>query len=56
MARLVRQDFPELNRRILAIKELPDGSIAVVGFSDHVDPDDLGIANVSRFRLMRRSA
>jgi len=56
MAKLVRQDFAELRRRILAVKVLADGTIAMVEFDDHAEPDDLGIVSVSRFRLIRRGA
>jgi hypothetical protein len=56
MARLVRQDFPQLNRRIVAIKALPDGTIGFVEFDDRDDPDDLGILSIARFRLIRASA
>lgn len=54
MAKLVRQDFAELNRRILAVKILSDGTIAIVEFDDHEEPDDFGIISVARFRLIRR--
>ena len=53
MAKLVRQDFPDLRRRIIAVKDLADGTIGIVEFDDHEDPDDLGIVSVSRFRLIR---
>jgi hypothetical protein len=43
MAKLVRQDFAELRRRILAVKALADGTIAMVEFEDHVEPDKFGI-------------
>jgi len=56
MAKLVRQDFAGLRRRILAIKALADGTIAMVEFDDHEEPDDFGIVSVSRFRLIRRGA
>jgi len=54
MAKLVRQDFADLRRRVLAIKILADGTIAVVEFDDNTEPDELGIVSVSRFRLIRR--
>jgi hypothetical protein len=54
MAKLVRQDFAHLNRRILAVKHLRDGTIAVVEFDDQVEPDDFSIVAVSRFRLIRQ--
>jgi len=54
MAKLVRQDFGELHRRILAVKALADGTIAMVEFDDHEEPDDFGIVSVGRFRLIRR--
>jgi hypothetical protein len=56
MARLVRQDFPQFPRRLLAIKQLDDGTTAVLEFDDHVDPDDFGIVSVTRFRLVRRGS
>jgi len=54
MAKLVRQDFPELHRRLLAVKALADGTIAMVEFDDHEEPDDFGIVSIGRFRLIRR--
>jgi hypothetical protein len=54
MAKLVRQDFAQLHRRILAVKALADGTIAMVEFDDHEEPDDFGIVSVGRFRLIRR--
>ncbi len=54
MAKLVRQDFPELCRRILAAKALADGTIAMVEFDDHEEPDDFGIISVGRFCLIQR--
>lgn len=56
MAKLVRQDFPRLRRRVLAVKDLADRTIAMVEFDDHEEPDDFGIVSVSRFRLIRREA
>ncbi|MFQ5881050.1 MAG: hypothetical protein ACE5I9_01075 [Candidatus Methylomirabilales bacterium] len=56
MAKLVRQDFADLRRRILAIKALSDGTISMVEFDDHEEPDDFGMVSVSRFRLIRRGA
>lgn len=53
MAKLVRQDF-DLHRRILAVKVLADGTIAMAEFDDREEPDDFGIVAVSRFRLIRR--
>lgn len=55
MAKLVRQDFPDLHRRILAIKQLHDGTIAVVEFDDRIEPDEFKIVSVSRFRLIEIS-
>ena len=54
MTRLVRQDFGELNRRILAVKTLRDNTIAAIEFNDADDPDDIQIISVSRYRLIRR--
>jgi len=54
MAKLVRQDFHDLKRRILAVKALPDETITVVEFDDMEEPDDFGIVSVCRFRLVRR--
>lgn len=54
MAKLVRQDFAQLRRRILAIKALADATIAIVEFDDKEEPDDFGIVSISRFRLIRR--
>jgi len=54
MARLIRQDFPALQRRIPAVKALEDGTIGAVEFDDRDDPDDFGIVSISRFRLIRR--
>lgn len=54
MAKLVRQDFANLRRRILAAKALADGTIAMVEFDDREEPDDFGIVSVGRFRLIRR--
>lgn len=56
MAKLVRQEFPDLKRRLLAVKLLIDGSIAVVEFNDQVEPDDFGIVMVRRFQMIRRSS
>jgi hypothetical protein len=56
MAKLVRQDFAQLHRRVLAVKALADGTIAMVEFDDHEEPDEIGIVSVSRFRLIRRAA
>jgi hypothetical protein len=56
MAKLVRQDFAQLHRRVLAVKALVDGTIAMVEFDDHEEPDEIGIVSVSRFRLIRRAA
>ncbi len=56
MIKLVRQNFPNLRRRILAAKTLADGTIGMVEFDDHEEPDDLGIVSVARFRLIRRGA
>ena len=54
MVRLVRQDFGDLHRRILAVKALSDGTIAMIEFSDHDEPDSIGIVSVSRFSMIRR--
>ena len=54
MAKLVRQDFADLDRRILAIKYLKDGTIVIIEFDDQVEPDDFKIVSVSRFRLIRQ--
>ena len=56
MAKLVRQDFAELRRRVLAVKALADGTIAMVEFDDHEEPDELSIISVGRFRLIRRGS
>jgi hypothetical protein len=54
MARLIRQDFGALRRRVLAVKALEDGTLGMVEFDDREEPDDFGIVSVSRFRLIRR--
>jgi len=54
MAKLVRQDFVDLRRRILAVKAVADGTIGVVEFDDREEPDDFGIVSVSRFRLISK--
>ena len=54
MAKSVRQDFPNLERRLIAVKVLNDESIAFVEFDDHVEPDAIGIVSVRRYRLIRR--
>ena len=54
MGRLVRQDFPDLQRRILAVKALQDDTIAIVEFNDNEDPDEIKIQSVSRYKLIRR--
>jgi len=56
MARLIRQDFPQLCRRILAVKELQDGTIAMVEFDDREEPDDFRVTSVTRFRLLRKQS
>jgi hypothetical protein len=53
MARLARQAFPRLARRLLAVKALDDGTVAFVEFDDHEEPDDFGIVAVRRYRLVR---
>jgi len=53
MAKLVRQDFPDLACRLLAVKVLADDTIAFVEFDNHTEPDDLGIVQVRRYRLIR---
>lgn len=55
MAKLVRQDFPALRRRILAVKGLADGTVVLIEFDDHKDPDDFGILSVGRYRLIWRN-
>jgi hypothetical protein len=55
MIQLTRQTFPDLPRRIIAVKALPDDTIAMVEFSDEVEPDDVKIRSVSRFLLVRRA-
>ena len=54
MAKLVRQDFPDLERRLLAVKILGDETIGIVEFDDNVEPDDFGIVAVKRYQLIRR--
>jgi len=54
MAKLARQDFADLNRRVLAVKALSDGTIAMVEFNDCEDPDDIRIVSLNRFQLIRR--
>jgi len=54
MVSLARQEFSKLRCRILAVKELRDGTIGMIEFDDSQDPDDLGIVSVTRFRLVRR--
>lgn len=54
MAKLVAQDFPGTQRRILAVKTLPDKTIGMVELSNHLEPDDFGIVSVTRYRLIRR--
>lgn len=56
MVSLVKQDFPSLKRRILAAKALADGTIGLVEFTDHDIPDEIGIATISRFKLIRRNS
>lgn len=56
MAKLVRQEFPDLKRRLLAVKFLADESIVIVEFNDEIEPDELGIISVRRFRLIRRES
>lgn len=56
MAKLVRQDFAALRRRILAAKALSDGTLGIVEFDDSEEPDDFGIVSVARFRLVRRAS
>ncbi|NPV70792.1 MAG: hypothetical protein HPY55_09130 [Firmicutes bacterium] len=55
MAKLARQDFSSMRRRVLAIKDLPDGTIAVVEFNDEDDPDEIRIVSIARFNLTKRS-
>ena len=54
MAHLARQDFPELDRIILGIKDLPDDTIAVVQFTDSTNPDEIQIMSVKRFQIVWR--
>lgn len=54
MVKLVKQDFPHLMPRILAIKALADDTIGFIEFTANDDPDELGILSVTRFRLVRR--
>jgi hypothetical protein len=54
LTKRIRQDFSNLERRVLAVKALPDGTIAIVEFNDSEDPDEIKIASVSRFQLIRR--
>jgi hypothetical protein len=54
MAKLMRQDFSGLQRRILAAKALQDNSIAMIEFTDHEDPDEIKIVSIGRFQLIRR--
>ena len=54
MVKLVKQDFPHLSARILAVKSLADGTIGFIEFDAQDDPDELGILSVTRFRLVRR--
>jgi len=56
MALLVRQDFPNYAHRLLAIKQLGDGTIGIAEFSDRTDPDEVQILGLSRFRLVREAA
>jgi len=56
MNKLARQDFPQLGRRILAVKELLDETIVVTEFSDHDNPNEIKIVSVRRFRLFRRGS
>ncbi|PSG98472.1 hypothetical protein BRD56_00605 [Thermoplasmatales archaeon SW_10_69_26] len=53
MSELAQQDFPNLDRRILAIKELEDGTICAVEFSEGDSPDDYKVRQVRRFDLIR---
>lgn len=55
MAKLVRQDFPALNRRLVAVKMLADASIGIVEFDDQPEADEIGIVMVRRYRLIRRA-
>ncbi|MFP4057454.1 MAG: hypothetical protein ACLF0G_11350 [Candidatus Brocadiia bacterium] len=55
MSQLARQNFPALSRRIIAVKALADETIGMVEFSDEVEPDEIRIRCVSRFRLVRRT-
>jgi len=55
MAKLVRQDFPNLQRRIIAVKVLADDSIGIVEFDDQIEADDFGIVDARRYVLIRRN-
>lgn len=54
MAKLVRQDFADVNRRLLAVKILSDETIGFIEFDDRLEPDDFGIVSVRRYNLIRR--
>ena len=54
MAGLVRQDFSKMKRRIIAVKPMADRTIVFIEFNDKVEPDELKVVSVSRFRLIRR--
>lgn len=58
MAQLIRQEakFSDLERCILAIKQLNDGTIGIARFNDAAQPDDFGIVSIARYRLIRRDA
>ena len=53
MVKLVRQDFPNFQRRILAVKALQDATIGIVEFNDYEDPDEIRILSVGRYKLIR---
>jgi hypothetical protein len=54
MSKLVKQDFPKMSQRTLAAKSLDDGTIAIVEFNVEVNPDDINIISVARYRFIRR--
>ncbi len=58
MVKLARQNFPDIGRRVVAVKALSDGTIGIIEFTDDENPDTVGIkpAGVSRYRLIRRHA
>lgn len=55
MVSLMRQDFPNMAHRVLAVKPLSDGTVGMAEFSDTTDPDESRVISVARFRLIRRA-